>query len=422
LKPIFISYRRAWTAEVEQLAATLRLRGLQVFTDLSDPSALTGASTFDALRRTIREDCSAFLLYVTRDIPDSSTVRDLEVVEALDAADRDPRFLLLPFYRDISPSEVRDSMAPHGLRLSAANGVVAIPPPGVSGVGPGAPDVGGDALHAWLEARRRDAARLLLDHVLRSTGPVARIGIQTRATGPSAGDFDLLLDWSSAYPDGHAEPAGCASAHAAITDVVERLGRTATRRLAVFPKAHLSAGVLLGAAFPRPSGFTLDIDQNGEVWSSARQGKWQPGDAADAADDPSFLRFVPRQLDPSSKDIALIVAISRPETVAAADAAMAAMGIKLGGRIVVEPREGASRRSIPSAAAARATAEKLAQTLMDARKAWGIGVTHVFIAAPFALAVLIGHELNGLGPLCIYEHVKDQPRAADSYRKAFEIR
>jgi len=31
------------------------------------------------------------------------------------------------------------------------------------------------------------------------------------------------------------------------------------------------------------------------------------------------------------------------------------------------------------------------------------GVIHVFMAAPFSLAVLLGHALNGFGRLCLYE-------------------
>jgi hypothetical protein len=54
---------------------------------------------------------------------------------------------------------------------------------------------------------------------------------------------------------------------------------------------------------------------------------------------------------------------------------------------------------------------------MTARSEWGPRRTHLFISSPVALAVLIGRELNGLGPIDVYEHDKD----SDSYKRVFTI-
>ena len=66
MRPIFISYRRSWKAEVEKLAECLQLHGLRVFLDYSDGSELIGASYNDELRRIIEEQSEGMLLEAKR--------------------------------------------------------------------------------------------------------------------------------------------------------------------------------------------------------------------------------------------------------------------------------------------------------------------------------------------------------------------
>lgn len=393
MKPVFLSYRRTWKKEVEELAESCRLRGLRVFLDVSDPAGIAGPSQFDALRRLIREDSSGMLIHVTKDIVDSACIWEVEVPTGLERADREPGFPLIPFFRDESPTRVRESMRPHGPRLAAPSGVVAIPPAGTAA---------NDEV-TFLDRKRAEAACLLLQRLLDRDERSLEIFVQTRQIGPQTAGADLLLDWRLAYPDEVPSPAGCAAIELAITDLASVLGRTSARHLRIAGQAHLSAAVLLGGHFHRAAGFGLDVSQQGDIWASA-------GSVVDPA-----LQITRQQLDPSHRDISLVVGISRPETIPSVERALGNLGVMLGGRITAQPAGGAARDVIPSAEYARGVIQTVTSALMKARADWGAGPTHLFISAPFALAVLLGHGLNGLGPVHVYEHHK----STDTYHKAF---
>ncbi|PYP86154.1 MAG: hypothetical protein DMG65_19205 [Candidatus Angelobacter sp. Gp1-AA117] len=391
MRPIFISYRRSWKAEVEKLAECLQLHGLRVFLDYSDGSELIGASYNDELRRIIEEQSEGMLLYITKGIAESSAIWNLEVPAALQHGDREQDFFIVPFFREISPAALAQ-MARHGARLAACNGISAMPANGVN-------------LNSFLAEKYTETAVFILKKMLRNKTGAITLGLQTRLVSPVAADTDLFLGWCSIYPDERPLASGCLAAHRALKNLSGVLSKAATRRIQVQAKGHLSAGVALGAAFSRTTGFELEIEQNGQVWSS--QGALEPFD----------LRIISNRLDANLSDICMTIAISRSETVASVDRAQEVLGIPRGGRIVIEPEVGSSRQSIPSGGCARSIAGQAASALMKARAQWGLRKTHLFISAPFALAVLIGHELNALGPIDVYEHVK----TTDEYVKAFTL-
>ena len=97
---------------------------------------------------------------------------------------------------------------------------------------------------------------------------------------------------------------------------------------------------------------------------------------------------------------------------------MGKLGFDYGGRLVVTPQAGASREALSSEDEARSGVRAIAQALIDARAKWGAGPVHLFVSAPFAFAILLGHHLNALGPIHVYEYDK----GADTYLQAFQIR
>jgi hypothetical protein len=391
MKPVFLSYRRTWQAEVQDLAESLHLRGLRIFMDTSDQAAISGPAFCDALRRVIRLESVAMLLHVTADIADSPAIWNVEVPTALDRASTDPDFFIVPFFRDLEPAAL-GRCTPYGYRLTACNGIPAIPEAGVD-------------LAVFLKEKHAAAALLLLDRLLKDKPGPLSLCLQTRDIGPVSQDADIFMDWRSVYPAGLPSASGCDSAKTAVREVAAAISRTKTRQLEIQAKAHLSAGVLLGATFSSAAGFELRVQQGNAMWSSTG-----PVNMVD-------LDVVQEQLNPVSHDICLTIAISRPEIVAGAERAQAKLGITCGGRIVIKPREGSSRDSVPSAAHARDIARKVAATLMDARAVWGNGTVHLFISTPFALAVFVGQELNAFSPMVVYEHDKE----SNDYSRAFVI-
>lgn len=392
MKPIFLSYRRTSRAEVEILADTLRLRGVRVFLDVSDPDQISGPAFADELRRIIRKESAALLIYVAGDIAGSAAIWNVEIPVALNRADVDTEFFVVSFFRDMEPAAL-SSVDPHGRRLAACNGIIAVPP---SGTDP----------KPFLDEKYAEAAMLILSRLVRGKTGIINLSLQTRAIGPEAANSDLLLDWRSAYPGDIASAEGCAQVLQALRDLSVVLGKIGVRRLEIVPKAHLSAAIAFGAVFNRATGFQLEVQQGPSVWASSGHGP-----------DHSCLVVVQQQLNPSLPDILLVIGISRPEIIGSAENACARLGIAYGGRIMITPRGGSSREAVESDSAARGMAEQIADALINARATWGKGTAHMFISAPVGLAVLTGHELNALGPIVVYEYDKD----GNDYSKAFVI-
>src|SRR6267154_2989872 len=340
--PTFLSYRRTWMTEVEELANALRRRGMRVFLDYSEPASLSGPAFSDALRRVIREECACMLLHATSDITSSAAIWNVEVPTALERADRDPDFFIVPFFRDIAPSKLAAAV-PHGPRLAACNGILAATPAGAGSA-------------AFLSEKRGEVVRLVLGRLLQGRNGSLSISLQTRAVEPENQGDGLLLDWQSVYPDDVPDRTACDDAQGALRDLMAVLGgKTSIRRLEINTKSHLSACVVFGNAFSQSTGFHLHIGQGPDVWSS--------GGPVQKAD----LRITAQQLDPGNRDICLIIAISRPETIGSAEKALAKLSIAYGGRIVVAPGAGSSRESVLSAGHARGIAKEVATTLMGAR-------------------------------------------------------
>ncbi len=396
LKPVFVSYRHAWRGEVEELANSLRLRGLRVLLDSSDPGEFSGSSMYDEMRRVIEQDCSAMLLHVTQDILDSPAIWKVEVSTALRRRTAGKDFLILPFFRNLSPDKLREA-APEGTLLAACNGIPAIPPAGAD-------------VDSFLAEKRAAAAGILLHRILKGGSRPITLSIWTRKTAAVNRASDLLLDWSSVYPDDAVgTPAARADAQAALNQLAALLANASIHDLHLQAKTHLSAAVLFGSIFTSRTGFRLHIEQEGEhgiaTWHS------------EGPVDDSTPQVHSIQTDPARDEICLIVSTSRPETVTSVEKSLQRLGITYGGRIIVRPASGESRSSIPSDACARRLAKTVASQLMRARTEWGARRTHLFISSPVALAVLIGRELNGLGPIHVYEH----HRGTDFYSQAFTI-
>lgn len=391
MKPIFVSYRRSWKGEVEDLANSLRRRGIRVTLDSADPADFSGPSMYDEMRRLIEYQCSAMLLHVTADMVDSSAVWNVEVGAAIKRSREDKNFLLLPFFRDLPPDQLR-AMEPHGPLLAVCNGINAISPAGAD-------------VDDFLRQKRACAASLILERMLKGRNDSICLAIRTRETAVVNPDADLLLDWCSVYPEDLSPPAARADAQSALKQLAALLAGASIQDLRIQARTHLSAAVLLGSVFSRSAGFKLHLERDGMVWRSE-------GSLEDTEP-----RFDSRQLELEKKDLCLIVAVSRPEIVDSVRQSLPKLGINCGGQIIITPAAGIGRDSIRTDAEARRFAKSLASELMTRRSIWECRQTHLFISASVEVAVLIGHELNALGPIHIYEHNKK----TDSYERAFTI-
>ena len=402
MRPFFLSYRRRpWMPEVLGLSAECRRRGIRTIVDVSDPEALEGQSQFDAIRELIRRKCGGFIPYMTHDVPESSCIWNVEIPAALESLDRGG-FIVLPVFRNISPSEAK-SYRPHGPRLSA-----------VSGVQVGLPD-GIDSAEekARLRAVHREVATTALGsyldlHAEEIGSDGLEIGITSRETGRKSYESRLLVDWAAEYDSlADGEDVDSTVVLSALHDLRRAVAKVNPARVRLLGPGHLSAALALGHAFHRATGISFEVAVDDAVW------------AVDGELGEAHVRIASTQVDPGHSEVVLIVGISRPEIVPDVDAALEGLNIDLGGRIVVVPAAGAGRQSVAGAPHARAIVRSTVDTLMNARAKWGTGGrVHIFMACPFPLAALLGHSLNGFGHIRTYEKVDGAAR----YCRALDLK
>jgi hypothetical protein len=362
------------------LSAECRRRGLRTIVDVSDPDRLAGQAQYDALRQIIQTECDDFILYMTRNISESACVWKVEVPAALTAFDG-RNYGLLPVFRDVSPSEVR-CFEPHGRRISTLAGVV---------VGDGCHDTAVAAAHVEV-ANLTLATRLRRDASVFAQRPLV-LGIRTRETGVQPVEADLLLDWGEDYARSVRDlDSRSAVLSASLRDVARAIAAARVRALRITGPAHLSAGLAVGLAFHRATGCQVEVAHKESWWAAS-------GDKA-----PAGVRVAAHQLDAAAADVVVVLAVSRPEIGGDVEASIGDLGSRVGGRLVIQPAGGAGRETVLSGSHARGIIAATTEVLIRCKTDWGTrGVTHVFLATPFALAALLGHALNGFGPLALYE-------------------
>lgn len=385
MRPLFLSYRRQpWMPEVLELSTELRRRGLRTRVDASDPEQIAGQPQYDALRRMIADECDGFVLYLTRNVAESSCIRSVEIPAALAALDRSG-FTFVPIFRDLSPADAR-RLEFQGPRIAALGGIVVPQTGNITALRTAHVDAANTILGA---AIKRYSQRGADEHLM--------VGLRTRATGANPETVDLLLDWAEDYERALAGDAPASEAlRAALGDITRAVAGAGFRGIRVVGPAHLSAGLAVGYAFPRPSGFRLEAEYQQTWWS------------ATGNEEPADVEVSRTQLDPGAPDLLLTLALSRPEIVGDVDAALGALDLPITGRVVMRPVAGPGRAAVRSAAHARGIVRAVTDTLMQIRADWGVrGRTHIFMAAPLPVAILLGHALNSFGPLRVYERTRD---------------
>lgn len=173
---------------------------------------------------------------------------------------------------------------------------------------------------------------------------------------------------------------------AAIGEFVKR-SRSRTS-IALSGKQRMSLACLLGYTFAAAKGFVLDIDHNGE--------RFRTDDHAQMPE--PFFAVTSR---PAIGDIKEGVATIAFPTEAAADVAVAT-----GGGLALAPRlDLASGRAIDGAIALNKAVAEAKSALVDFRSRNKLERVHLFIKAPSHFAMVLGHRLNAVGRIQLYDWV-----------------
>jgi len=382
----FVSYRRSALPDVQRLVVAMRARGIPTWRDVDDlESELTG----DALTRALEaEDTAAAVSWITRDVENSSVIQRVELPRILGRA------------RDDGPFFVEFVLA-GGLDYKDADAILQQVPTldslsngwNVTKTGEPIDDsqVCGIA--------RRVLHRRLREVAAHRPGPL-RMAVHTRADAPLAysGDTSLQVDWCSLF-EGRLAHQGAweASIFPALRDVASTIQRTCRDRDVIATgMCALPAGFAIGRAFVEPSGLRLVWRQH----TGAAEQDW----SLRVAPEPSGFRIEATHSDLSAQDIAVLVSV-RGDVEPAVRATKELPRFAVVSRVTPEAGIFPARIDTPGQAVhlARAVADEIRRVRTSHAYATR---THIFLSGPVGLAVLIGQQLNGLGPVQTYEHIQ----------------
>lgn len=368
------------------LQRMLQLRGLHAWRDVND---LEIGQTFeDAIRRAIRTEVSAFIAYVTPEFLTRDVIWRVEVPEALDRAQRDSDFLIIPLFCGVTPEELTAVCARYGLAdLSAYNGHFIAPA----------------ARRKTRDAELRRVAQRTLRAGLRplfTADPnyVPRLLLRSQAHAPGAAGVDLDLDWTAPFCDGCPPSEEWNSELLpALYDLREVLSGISRRQLEVEVQSRLSAPIAFGEVFSATNKYTLTFAGTNGAGSTA---------AARCAA-PVLVR---RDLATLGRDrsVALVeISVARAVSLSVASHAKT-LDIEPPGRAVrFEPAGGPSVTAVEDASWAVTAAWEIGDCLRTMHDE-GVQHFHLYVAAPAEWCVLLGHTLNAVGKITVHQwHPKE---------------
>jgi hypothetical protein len=381
----FLSYRRACTDDAKRLIEAQRDVGIPTWQDLRN---LENAPAEDAIRSVLKDPSTAnALLWLTPEVSGSPVIQKLEIPEILARFRRNDGFFVTPVLaRGVKYEEVESLLDPRfasglkdwNLRRLASD----------------LPITSREAAEvaAWVLERR-------IERIHRSLPPdePLRIALYTREPAPfQPGKIALSLDWSHRFEGREAHP-GAWDEHllpALRTVALSISAHASGRRLEAGGLPSLSACVALGCAFlatrfPHVA-WKQVFRTTSELWG------------LHAAPEPSGFTAKIEARDVAARDLAVIVSVTED-----AELALAASPDLPPFRALVritKPGDPPHRLNSPGEAVDLVnqviTAARAARrTFCDAQ------CTHLFLAAPAGVALMLGQLANTLGPLQTYEHL-----------------
>jgi WD40 repeat protein len=387
----FISYRRTRVDEIALLIAALQDRGVPTWQDLSN---LGMGQAEENLRKTLGDPMiSGGILWLTPDVADSEMIRKVELPLILNRARNDEAFFAVPVAAGgldfKGAAELGKGYVPYDLGEFNIT------------------KVAGDPIN---HAEAAKVARLVLrQHIeklhrhLPDDAPLV-VNIYTGTPPPFQPDKALIIDWTQRFVGGRTALPGAWEDFLlpALKDIVEAIQTQAPER-AVEATGRLSipAAVALGCIFLEPRGIKIS---------------WRPQQALN-----QFWHIkAPRQtsgfvstLSPdtlSGEDLAVLVSVDNN-----INSAFTRSRGHLAARFraiseIINPglAPGVTRYEINTAGEAADIAWIVRQAIINARnKHPEIRRTHLFMAVPIGLAMMIGQLMNTCGMIQTYEFNAD---------------
>ncbi len=388
MNKLFVCYHSQYRAEVDALAQALRLRGIAPWVDCQG-GLTVGQQAPTAARHVLRHDCWGLLLYATRSVFEREFVRYVEIAEGLNLAEHDKAFVIIAVPRGLSFEELKDlSSNAFGQDLSVPHSCGALA------------DLADSATSdAAIESRCREVAREVLASRLSMIGSQVRaagclrLRVSSRAPALAQEDDLLHVDGSQLFAEaGSVRTSNWERALAGLVDLRAEISRTVGEvYLRIQGRLHLSLAVALGWVFRSPSGFEFQMQQGQEMWATGLGGNVQHG-------------LVITPADGTTGKGPLFVEVSATHAVGAAVRELVSRGeVRPTAYIRVQPASGPARQAVVGNASCCAMAKGIGDAIVGRCSYGDISEIHLFIAAPQALAVMVGRELNALPPIQLYE-------------------
>lgn len=397
MKKLFLCHYNGDAKEISLLAEELMLRGIVPWVDKYG-GYYFGDSSPEAARRAIREDCFGLLFYATPNAFKRPFITSVELPEAIRVREQSPDFILAAVPREIDFSQLSEkSIKTLGVDLGTYHTQQIKSEDG--------------AEQCSLLNQFRSLAVLILRQQLytQSRKRIERtfnLQFSTRELLPP--DENDILCVNAILPGGKVTSSDIqpnwdritAGLQDVKTGIAEYYGRP---RLRVHGSKHLTAAYLFGRIFSRPSGFGIDIRQGKDYWYS------------DYPDD-SCKPLIVRETDGSVTSTSLFVEISTTgKPVGNAVRERIRQTGELPYRFLsFTPDNRESSTVAVDNQICVSMARQIRDNIIRVIERFRVKEIHLFSSIPQGLAVMIGHNLNALPTIQLYEF--DGKNYQPSYR------
>lgn len=386
----FISYRRARVDEIALLIAALHDRGVPTWQDLSN---LGMGQAEEGLRKTLGDpSVSGGILWLTPDVADSAMIRKVEMPDILNRSRNDEAFFALLVaagkldFKGVA--ELGRGYVPYDLGEFNISKVTSDP---------------ADHSEAAKVARLVLRQRIEKLHRHLPAGEPLVVNVYTGTPPPFQSGKALIIDWTQRFVGGRTALPGAWEDFLlpALKDVVEAVQTQAPER-AVEATGRLSipAATALGCIFLEPRGIKISWrpqQSPNQFWNikSPRQTS-------------GFVStLIPDTL--SGEDLAVLVSVDNNVKYAFTRSQSQLPKFRAISE-VINPglAPGVTRHEINTPGEAADIAYVVRQAIITARNQYPeIRRTHLFMAVPVGLAMMIGQLMNTCGMIQTYEFNAD---------------
>lgn len=347
----------------------LKARGIRVWRDehsLSDGNSLESGIT-EGLDHSV-----GMVTFWTKHSIDSDGVK-MEWDKGERKSRKNPNFLQIPLFFDISITEVSDCT---GIVFNKKGRVY---------------DENQNSIDEFLRETANKITERFSDYIL-SDNPI-RVGIYSKVKAPKNNEEDFSFDFYELLEEkGEKNPETWELIQQAMEDFYQIISYQAKSKVIhVTSKCHLSVSLLFGNLFNQKSGFHFLIDKDGEQW-----------DVKSLPDQSVGLDCVELQSDMYNKENAL-VAIHCGQPV---ETDLPLGDIKHRVCSIYSPIDQTTREPITTLDNPETVkvALNLREKCIELRKEYGkINTLHLFVAGPKELAFTVGFYLTSAGPFQIYD-------------------